>query len=169
MRYLANILSGSRLLLAPCLLAAEPFSPTFWVIYVYCGVSDMLDGSIARHSGSVSKRGALLDSLADLALALVCCIKLLPLLKLKSWIWLWLGLILLIKLSNLISGLICHRRLLFLHTPANKLIGLLIFLWLLTIPFCEPNISAPLLCVVASFSAIQEGHYIRTGKTEEYL
>lgn len=43
-----NILSGLRILLAIILMVIKPFSVMFWIIYAICGVSDMIDGYIAR-------------------------------------------------------------------------------------------------------------------------
>ena len=46
----------------------------------------------------------------------------------------------------------------------NKITGLLLFLFPLTLNFIELKYSAIVLCFVATFSAIQEGHFIRMGK-----
>ena len=50
-----------------------------------------------------------------------------------------------------------------LHTSANKIAGLVVFL----VPFVIPllGIAAPSIfaCTVATFAAVQEGHLIRTG------
>ena len=46
----------------------------------------------------------------------------------------------------------------------NKKTGLLLFLFPLTLNFIELKYSAIVLGFVATFSAIQEGHFIRMGK-----
>ena len=43
---------------------------------------------------------------------------------------------------------------------------LLLFILPLTLPVVELKYSAPLVCALATFAAIQEGHYIRTGKED---
>ena len=43
------------------LFLTETFSSTFYTIYFYCGISDMLDGYIARKSKNESKIGARLN------------------------------------------------------------------------------------------------------------
>ena len=48
----------------------------------------------------------------------------------------------------------------------NKVTGILLFLLPLTLPVVELKYSAPLVCTVATFAAIQEGHYIRTGRDD---
>lgn len=45
-------------------------SVTFWVCYLWCGISDMLDGLLARKFGQQSMTGAKLDSISDLSLRL---------------------------------------------------------------------------------------------------
>ena len=45
----------------------------------------------------------------------------------------------------------------------NKVTGALLFVLPLTIPLIEPSHSAIVVCAIATFAAIQEGHLIRTG------
>jgi len=70
-----------------------------------------------------------------------------------------------IKGINLLSGYVYHR-LVFLHTVANKVTGLLLFLAPLTFPFIPIEYIAVVLCSVASFAAAQEGHFIRSRKDD---
>ena len=49
---------------------------------------------------------------------------------------------------------------------AYKITGLLMFLLPLTMAVVELRYSALVVCVAATFAAIQEGHIIRTGKVE---
>ena len=69
-----------------------------------------------------------------------------------------------IKAINIISGFICQKRFVALHTVMNKVTGILLFLLPLTLSFIELKYSAPAVCAVATFAAIQEGHCIRTEK-----
>ena len=46
----------------------------------------------------------------------------------------------------------------------NKATGILLFLLPLTIPAVPLKYSAIVVCAVATFAAIQEGHFIRTGR-----
>ena len=52
------------------------------------------------------------------------------------------------------------------HTVANKITGLLMFVLPLTMTVVELRYSALVVCMVATFAAIQEGHIIRIGKVE---
>ena len=87
----------------------------------------MLDGPVARHTHTQSSAGIRLDSLADLAFTGVCLFRLLPLLHPPRWLTGWIAGILILRLCNLGTGLLRHKRLMLLHTRANKLTGLLLF------------------------------------------
>ena len=50
------------------------------------------------------------------------------------------------------------------HSFMNKATGALLFLLPLTIPAAPLKYSAIVVCAVATFAAIQEGHFIRTGR-----
>ena len=65
MMNLANYISISRIVLSVLILFTELSSALFFVIFILCGVSDFLDGYIARKYGLNSDLGANLDSLAD--------------------------------------------------------------------------------------------------------
>ena len=160
MKHIPNILSIFRLLGAFCLLSSNPAGAAFWVIYGLCGVSDMADGYLARRLHAESKTGAVLDSVADIGFVACCAIRLLPVLPIPTWLWIWAGMIVLIKIINQISALVIHKRLCFPHTLANKLTGLLLFM---AVPMAFWSI-VPIAIVagVATFAAIQEGHFIRT-------
>ena len=53
-------------------------SVVFWLIYGFCGISDIADGWLARKLKCVTKTGALLDSVADICFVACCAWKLLP-------------------------------------------------------------------------------------------
>ena len=164
MKHIPNILSALRTIGAFCLLFCNPAGVAFWVIYGLCGISDMLDGYLARKLHAESKAGAVLDSVADICFVVCCAIKLVPVLPIPTWLWIWAGVIVLIKLVNQVSALAVHKRFCFPHTLANKLAGLLLFL---SVPMTFWSIiPIAFVAVVATFAAIQEGHLIRTRKKE---
>ena len=128
----------------------------------------MVDGFLARRLHAESKTGAVLDSVADIffvACCIACCaIRLLPVLQIPTWLWIWAGIIVVIKLVNQVSALIVCKWFCFPHTMANKLTGLLLFI---AVPMTFWSI-IPITVVagVATFAAVQEGHFIRTGRAE---
>ena len=58
-KYIANIVTGFRILGSILLLFFPAFSAAFYMIYILCGLSDMIDGTIAR---MVSRCGKLKHS-----------------------------------------------------------------------------------------------------------
>ncbi len=67
---LPNIISMGRLLMVPLaiwLILRDRYGAAFWV-FVVAGVSDALDGFIAKHFDRRTRLGALLDPIADKAL-----------------------------------------------------------------------------------------------------
>ena len=48
MKHVPNCITLSRIILSITLLVIHTFSPLFFIIYTYCGVSDVLDGFLAR-------------------------------------------------------------------------------------------------------------------------
>ena len=127
MKHLPNFITALRFLGALGLLFSDVGSVAFWVIYFVCGLSDMADGFLARKFHCESKTGAMMDSLADLAFVVGCCIKLIPVLALPKWLWLWGAGIVIIKVINQISAIVMYRKCLFPHTIAKKAAGLLLF------------------------------------------
>lgn len=163
---MANSITFFRILLSLLMLFFPALSPGFYGLYLAAGLSDMLDGFIARRTNTASPLGARLDSIADMVFLSVCLVKLLPVLVLPGWLWVWVGLIALVRLSNILSGFVCRGKLVLLHTRANKLTGALLFLLPLCLNTLGISYAALPLCAVASFAAVQEGHFIRTGRDE---
>src|SRR3984885_15010668 len=67
---LANKLTASRIIVIPVILVllAIPHAWAAWValvLFVAAGITDLLDGYMARRDGQVSKMGEFLDPIAD--------------------------------------------------------------------------------------------------------
>ena len=161
-KYIANLITGCRILGSVLLLFFPAFSAEFYTIYITCGFSDMIDGAIARKTNSVSDFGAKIDTAADLVFVAVSFIKLLPTIHIPWWLWIWSGIITIIKICNIIWGFISKKQFLCLHTIMNKATGLLLFLFPLIISFVELKYLAIVVCSIATFSAIQEWFYVAT-------
>ena len=152
----ANGITLCRVLLSPILLFLSPLSPSFRAVYLLCGLSDMADGYIARKTRTESKLGARLDSAADLLFFTVSAAKLLPLMALPTLIWIWTAVIGAVKLGGMVRRFIRCGSFAPPHSSANRLTGLLLFLLPLTLPFADIRFPAALVCVAASFAAVQE-------------
>ena len=161
---MANAVSIFRIVASTALLFCRAFSPAFYVFYIAAGLSDMLDGAVARKTDTVSRLGAMLDTIADFVFVAVCLIKLLPVLSIPAWLYGWIGIIALIKVVNIVSGFAVQKKLVAVHSVMNKATGALLFLLPLTIPAVGLKYSAIVVCAAATFAAIQEGHFIRTGR-----
>ena len=161
---MANLITILRILASAALLFCPALSPAFFAVYIFAGITDALDGFVARRTGTASDLGAKLDTIADLVLAAVCLCKLLPILDLSGWLYGWIALIALIKAVNIVSGYVVEKRFISLHTPMNKATGVLLFLLPLTLAWIDLRCSAAVVCAVATFAAVQEGHFIRTGR-----
>ena len=160
----ANIITGSRIVFSAALLCCPVFSPVFYILYLAAGITDMTDGTVARKTNTVSKFGERLDSAADMIFVLVCFIRLIPVLDIPLWLYIWIAVIVIIRIVNIISGFVIQKRFVILHTITNKLTGALLFILPLTLQFVDLSYSAAVVCCFATFSAVQEGHYIRAGK-----
>ena len=161
---MANTITLFRMAAGIVLLLCPVFSPAFCVLYIAAGLSDMLDGFVARKTDTVSELGARLDTMADFVLVVVCLIKLLTILRIPAWLYGWIGIIAFIKVANIISGFTAQKKLVTVHSVMNKATGALLFLMPLTIPAVPLKYSAIVVCAVATFAAIQEGQFIRTGR-----
>lgn len=163
-KQIANIITISRILSSIYLLFCPVFSIRFYIMYLFCGITDMVDGTIARKTKSVSELGARLDTVADSVFVAVCFVKVLPLMQLPTWLWTWIVIIAIIKIGNVVWGLICNKKLVSIHTILNKVTGFILFLLPLTFSFIEPIYSSAVVCFMATLSAINEVYYTRIGK-----
>ena len=62
---IANVITCCRILISMLMFLFSVFSPEFYVCYLIAGISDMIDGTIARKLGTSSKFGEKLDTVAD--------------------------------------------------------------------------------------------------------
>lgn len=156
--YLPNCITAVRIIGTVFLLFTVPLSRTFYIIYVLCGISDVLDGWIARATNRTTDFGAKLDSIADLLFYLVLLVKLLPTLQrlLPVWTWCIVGGILALRLASYITAAVKFKRFASVHTRLNKLTGAAIFLipCLLMLPCAVVYCFA--VCTLAGIASAQE-------------
>ncbi len=163
---MANVITGIRIVISALLLFCPIFSPAFFMLYIAAGASDMIDGAVARKTGTVSEFGSRLDTFADIVFVAVCLIKVLPVLDVPVWLYIWIAIIAFIKVASIAVGFIRQREFISVHSMLNKMAGGLLFVFPLTLSFINLNYSGTIVCAVATFAAIQEGHLIRTGAEE---
>lgn len=156
-KHTANILTGLRLFCSPILLFLPVPSISFYTVYLFCGFTDMIDGTIARKTGSTSVFGSKFDTAADAVFMSVSLIRFLPIMNISTFFWIWISAIGLFKISNILYGF--KKDCILPHTVMNKITGLLLFL----LPFTLDFIAISLLfnCLAASTAAVQERFYIK--------
>lgn len=153
---IADIITFSRMIISGLLLVLPPSSPVFGVLYLLCGVSDVLDGFVARKLHTESERGARLDSAADLVFAVIYAVKVLPALSVPYWIWVWTAVIAAVKITGIVIASRSANRLQIAHSFGNKLTGVMLFLLPLSVCVVNVKHSAALVCVAATVTTIKE-------------
>lgn len=139
-KYLSNFITSLRIIGTACLLFIDPLTTLFYAVYTLSGVSDVLDGFLARKLKVTSELGSKLDSIADLLLYAVMLIKI----------------FLVLRLSSYLVAAVKYHRFASLHTYFNKLTGFSVFLVPYTVelpvfvPFCV------VVCVIAGIAALYE-------------
>lgn len=106
MSYLPNIITLFRIGMAPLLLLLlkdHQYVLAFYV-FIVAGVSDGLDGFIAKRFGYVSQLGAILDPLADKLLVVTCYV----MLSLDGHIPFWLLLTVVFRDLLIVAGYLIH-------------------------------------------------------------
>lgn len=106
---MANLVTGCRIACSIWMLFFPAFSDWFYILYLLCGLTDMIDGTIARKTNTASRFGARLDTIADFIFVVAALVKLLPVMHLPKWLWIWIAVIAAIKMMNVMSGLICKK------------------------------------------------------------
>ena len=157
---MADIITGIRIVLSIALLSCPTISPAFYVLYISAGATDMLDGAVARKTGTVSEFGSKLDTIADMVFAAVCLIKLLPVLHIQDRLYIWIAVIAFIKLVNIAVGYIRLKEFVAVHSVLNKVTGCLLFIFPLTLTFIDVRYSTAAVCFIATAAAVHECYIV---------
>ena len=148
----ADIITFFRIAGTIPLAVLKPLSAEFFCLYALTGLTDVLDGFIARKTKTAGDFGARLDSIADLLFYTVILIRILPILltKLPNGIWYAVAAILCIRVSAYVTAAVKYRRFASLHTYLNKLTGAAVVL----IPFLLVTEYAVAFCRIVSVAAM---------------
>lgn len=153
----ADSVTSVRIALSILLLFFSTDTKRFLIVYTAAGVTDVLDGLIARKIGAVGEFGARLDSIADLMFYGIMLVKLLPRLyrALPIGVICAVGVVLLLRAASYIIAAIKYRRFASLHTWLNKLCGASVFL-LPYIPLSAVGAYGWAACALAFAAALEE-------------
>ena len=121
----------------------------------------MIDGAVARKTGTVSEFGSRLDTIADIVFVAVCLIKVIPVLDVPVWLYIWITIIAFIKVANIAVGYIRQKEFISVHSLMNKMTGGLLFVFPLTLVYMDLRYSATVVCMVATVAAIQEWYLVK--------
>jgi len=138
------------------MLVFPVFSVSFWVFYSLAGLSDFLDGIIARILKAESKIGAILDSIADLVFFVIIAFLLLSKVSLPLWMIISISAIALIRIIAYLIGFIKYKGFISIHTYLNKFIGLCLFLSPILFYFWGLGITGIVLISIAAVSSLEE-------------
>lgn len=165
---LPNCITASRIVGAISLFFTERFSIPFYIIYTLCGITDAIDGFVARLTKTNSEFGAKLDSVSDLVFYTVLLLKIFPFLwaELPMYIWYITIAAIIIRICSYVTAVIKYKKFASLHTYANKLTGAAIFCVPYFVKFFEPVSVCLVVCIVALLASTEE--FIIHLKTKEY-
>lgn len=148
-----NAITSFRIVGALVILFFSIETVPFYVIYGVCGVSDALDGFIARRTNQTSAFGRKLDSVADLTFYGVMAYKMfIPLIETlkKPILIIVITLVSIRVLLYLIAGII-YKSFVSSHSVFNKATGLVVFMIPYTIPFKDFFFGYSIIgCVIAA-------------------
>lgn len=153
---MANTITFLRIPLAIAMLYVTPFSSVFWGIYLSSGLTDMLDGFVARRLHQESAFGAKMDSIADVVFSASIAIFLIINIEIPIWLWLCILSIALLRFISYGIGLYKYHTIASLHTYANKITGTFIFMAPIFFRVCGLTFTGVVLCIVAFFSSLEE-------------
>ena len=165
MKQLPNMISILRIPLSIAALVVPPFSVLFWIFYLSSGLTDMLDGFLARKLHLESGFGAKLDSIADFAFAVSMTIFAVINIRIPLWLWLCALVIALLRCASYGVGFYKYHDFTALHTWSNKLTGVFLFFAPVFYRLCGLTFAGMLLCAVAFASACEE--LVITTKSKE--
>ena len=145
-----------RIVCSVFIMFTKPFSLLFWILYIVCGISDILDGFIARSMKQESEFGAKLDSIADIIFISSVTIVLIPIIKIPYFVWVCVVVVIFIRTLSYLIGLKKFCTFTSLHTYANKLTGLLLFVIPVLYVIFNFKITAIIVSISAVLSSIEE-------------
>lgn len=167
--YVPNLLTLARMWLCIPLGVTEALSPLFFLLYTLIGMSDILDGWLARRWHCTTFFGAQLDGAADLIAFGVIGWKIWPFLHFPIWLWGLLVCIVCVRIGNMVCAYLSKNTNIFQHTLLNRLTGLLLFISIYLIENALFQWLAAGIAILALLAALREsfGKQANVGKTDK--
>lgn len=167
---LANLITCTRIIATAVLLFLEVLTKPFYMVYVWCGLSDVLDGFVARFTKTASSFGSKLDTVSDLFFYSVTLYKIWPYLHKNNpaFVQILIYAIIFYRILLYIAGGFIKKTLVSRHTYINKATGLALFF----LPFLAESKYLTAYCLfiltLGYAASVNETVYIfRKGKEDE--
>ena len=103
------------------------FSKWYYILYLLGGLTDAIDGTVARKTGQDSDSGSKFDTIADFVFAIAVTVKIVASLYVPLWLIIWIVIIIAIKLFSHLAGYIKHHEFRTIHSVLNKICGGIVF------------------------------------------
>lgn len=163
-----NLISILRIFISIFMLFFIGNSIIFYVLFFLACFSDFLDGYLARKYQISSKLGAIIDSVSDLVFVMILlCVFYFKFKIIVIELWIQIVIIAVIRIFNIILGLIKFKQLVMYHTVFNKITGVLLLMALPILDLIKIKGYIWILITVALFTAVEESIImIRTKKVD---
>lgn len=155
-QHVPNALSIARIPLSLSILVVKPFSAPFFALYILCGVTDALDGFVARRFNASSALGARLDSAADFVFFGSALYVFLTALAIPAFLILWAILIVAVRFMGLGRAFSKYKEWAALHTYAFKITGFVFFCFPFLATLLGVSTAGIMLCGIASLATAEE-------------
>ena len=165
---MANVLTGIRILCGLLILCFPAFSRWYYCFYLIGGLSDAIDGTVARKMGTASDFGSKFDTVADFIFTAAVIIKIIHALYIPVWLIIWISIIALIKIGCHLAGYIKYHEFKTVHSVLNKICGGIVFIVPLFIggdyAWQAKAVAVIIICILTLIATIAEGMTILGNK-----
>src|SRR5574344_642332 len=155
--HIPNLISITRLLSCALFFIIGSNKVLFSIITILIGLSDFLDGYIARKYKIQSIRGAKLDSIADMvyfiSVFIYFCIYKTNLIMQYKYI---LIITIVCKLLPLIISLVKNRKIISIHTIMNKISGCMVIVGIIVIILFDVTVMVKIITCIVISASIEE-------------
>ena len=156
--HIPNIITCFRIVGSLVLLFLPSFSTMFYILYSLCGISDAVDGFIARRFKLTSVLGSRLDSIADLLFYASMLTHVIPFLvpRVPKAVWYAVSALVLLRIVMYSLAAIRYRCFSSLHTYANKATGIVLFCVPYLLLFVNATVVSWIACAACAISSLEE-------------
>ncbi|MBR2590821.1 MAG: CDP-alcohol phosphatidyltransferase family protein [Clostridia bacterium] len=163
-KHLANIISFSRIIAAATLYLFSTINWQFMLVYTYCGITDLIDGPIARKMNATSTLGSVLDTVGDIATYMALAKILLVQHFIPTWVVVWMISSGLINLAAGLLSLVKCKKFFIVHSLFGKILGGSVFAFPFMLKILEAfgmettgaaHVCMGAICVITTIAGIE--------------